>query len=418
MTVDHLDISPDAGSPPRRDGQADRGVGSDQGVARAPARVSGDERPTVLHIASGLTDGGAEAVLYRLIKDDQAHRHVVISLLDEGRYGSLIRAAGADVYAMRFPRRRPSPIKFLRLVRQIRSIRPDLVQTWMYHGDLIGGLAAKLAGVRRIVWGLHHTTLDAEGSSRSTRYIARLNAALSRYVPSRIISCSNSGTAIHQTLGYAPDRFTVVTNGIDADEYRPDPALRARVRQEFDVPDGHLLLGCVGRYAPQKDHENFLRALAILSTEGRAFAALLVGRGTDPGNQRLVDRIDDLGLTNRVRLAGPRTDVPAIMNALDIHVLGSAFGEAFPNVVGEAMACGTPCVATDLGDCRVIIDGLGSVCPPRDSPALAEAIERLSKRLQAEPDLGTRCRRRIIERFSISAMREQYANVWLESGRT
>lgn len=328
----------------------------------------------VAHIITGLNDGGAEAVLYRLCTHDEQDRHTVVSLMDEGKYGPVLRKAGIDVHCLHLPRGRLRPAAPWRLWRLLRALDPDVVQTWMYHADLIGGLAARLAGQRAIVWGIHHTTLEPGKSSRATIAIAHVLARLSRRVPCRIAVCAQRAVAVHGELGYDTGRMVVIPNGYDLARFAPDAAARARLRAQWQVPEGVPLLGMVGRFDPLKDHANLIRALGLLKGRGIDVACVLVGTGVDAGNTALRQQIEDAGLSAQVRLLGRRDDVPAVMNALDLHVLPSA-GEAFPNVLAEAMACGTPCVTTDVGDAALIVGDTGWVVPPRNPGALAAALE-------------------------------------------
>jgi glycosyltransferase involved in cell wall biosynthesis len=371
----------------------------------------------VAHIITGLADGGAEAVLYRLCTHDEQDRHTVVSLMDEGKYGPVLRKAGIDVHCLHLPRGRLRPAAPWRLWRLLRALDPDVVQTWMYHADLIGGLAARLAGQRAIVWGIRHTTLEPGKSRRATIWVARLDARLSRWVPAAIVCCAAQARDVHVRLGYAAEKFVIIPNGYDVGRFRPDAAARARLRAEWGVPDGVPLLGMVARFDPQKDHANLLAACARLQASGADFAAVLVGTGCDAGNAALVQQLAAAGLTQRVRLLGRRDDVPAVMAALDVHVL-SSLGEAFPNVLAEAMACGTPCVTTDVGDAAQIVGETGWVVPPRNPGALAAALEQALQVRQDGPawaDRRQRARARVESEFGIDDMVTRYRALWEEA---
>ena len=195
----------------------------------------------ILHIITGLGDGGAEAVLYRLCTHDTTQRHLVISLTTSGKYGPLLEAKGISVISIGMQRGNVTPSGFWRLWRlwrlwrQIRRVRPDVVQTWMYHADLLGGIAAKLAGVRRIVWGIHHTTLVAGESSRSAIMAMQLCARLSRVIPNQILCCAEESLRVHAEKGYDRDRMRVVPNGYDVSIFRPDQILRFQFRKELGL---------------------------------------------------------------------------------------------------------------------------------------------------------------------------------------
>lgn len=368
----------------------------------------------IFHVITGLDDGGAEAVLHRLCVHDKTCSHAVVSLMDDGKYGPLLRQAGVSVHCLNMPRGQIRPLALLRLWRLLRQQRPDVVQTWMYHADLVGGVIARLAGMRNVVWGIHHTTLEPGKSSRSTIWIARLLARLSYVVPSCIAACAEKAVAVHGAMGYDISRMVVIPNGYNLEEYAPDASARMRLRSEWQVADDLPVLGMVGRFDPQKDHANLLQALAILQRRESNFRCVLVGNGLTAENRVLVRQIKQVGLQKQLRLLGRRNDIPAVMNALDVHVLSSS-GEAFPNVLAEAMACGTPCVTTDVGDAAIIVGDAGWVVPPCNHQALAESIwaalltYKDSVRWSAYQSAS---RQRVVDNFDIEKMLLSYHAVW------
>ena len=369
----------------------------------------------ILHVITCLDDGGAEASLYRLCSHDGENRHVVVSLMDGGKYGPLLRAAGVDVHCLGMPRGQVTVRGLWRLWRLLHAERPTVVQTWMYHADLVGGVLARLAGVRAVCWGIRHSNLESGKSRRATIWVARLDAVLSRWVPAAIVCCAAQARDVHVRLGYAAEKFVIIPNGYDVGRFRPDAAARARLRAEWGVPDAVPLLGMVARFDPQKDHANLLAACAHLHASGTDFAAVLVGTGCDAGNVALARQLAAAGLTQQMRLLGRRDDVPAVMAALDVHVL-SSLGEAFPNVLAEAMACGTPCVTTNVGDAAQIVGETGWAVPPRDAAALAEGIAAALEEWRERPDEWAvrRCaaRERVAEHFGIERMVTAYRAVW------
>jgi glycosyltransferase involved in cell wall biosynthesis len=377
-----------------------------------------DQLINIFHIITSLNDGGAEAVLFRLITHDTKNQHMVVSLTTEGKYGPALRDRGVPVVALEMPRGRLTWSGVRKLWFTLRQARPDVVQTWMYHADLVGGIVARAAGIP-VVWGIHNTTLEPGRSSRRTIWVARVCAWLSRWVPNRIVVCSQAAQAVHATLGYNAARMVVIANGFDLDCFRPDGEARDRLRVEWGVSDDAPLLGMVARWDPYKDHANFIEALGLLAAQGQRFMAILVGTGMTPENLELMQRIFKAGLTERVRLLGARTDVPAVMSALDVHVLSSS-AESFGNVRAEAMACGTPCVTTEVGDAAQIVGDTGWVVPPGNPQALAEALEAAFRawrdrsvwRVRQE-----RCRQRIANKFGIDTMVARYRSVWESSRR-
>lgn len=378
--------------------------------------MTSDRRPHVLHVITGLGDGGAEAVLFRLVRSDTENTHHVISLSDRGKYASLLEEVGASVEALGMQAGRPSVVHFVKLIRMIRNQNPDIVQTWMYHADFFGGVAARIAGVNNVYWGLHNGVLDRKTSKRSTIFISRINAFLSRFVPRKIISCSGAAADVHEALGYRRKKMVVVPNGYDLSEYLIDENLRKATRVSLEITGDETLLGMVARFDPQKDHATLLEALSVLSAQGVDFRCLLVGAGLTGDNSDLVEKIFRLGLQDKVLLLGQRNDIPSIMNALDVHILSSNSGEAFPNVLCESMACGTPCVTTNVGDAGFIVGATGWVVPPGVPQALAAALYDACIELTGEGRRFERrkleARDRILKYFSIERMVRRYQDVW------
>lgn len=371
----------------------------------------------LLHIITGLNNGGAEAVLLRLVATDQSkgNDHNVVSLMDRGIYAVRLEQAGATVHTLNFPRGRVTAAGLVQLFRLIREIRPDVVQTWMYHSDLIGGVVALLAGVRSIAWGIRHANLDPAHNSRATLRIVRLCALLSGWVPRKIVSCSAQAARVHQAVGYRADKFIHIPNGYNLQRLQPDAASRSALRAELGIAHNAFVLGMVARFDVQKDHRNLVQALGLLKRRGVPFTCLLVGVGMDEANGELRGWLDAAGVAGHVKLLGPRSDVPAVMNALDVHVL-SSLGEAFPNVLAEAMACGTPCVTTDVGDAAVIVADHGWVVAPQDSVALAEGLIQAHDSFTADGAAWqarqAACRAHIMANFELELMCERYRQAW------
>jgi glycosyltransferase involved in cell wall biosynthesis len=369
----------------------------------------------ITHIITGLYTGGAEIMLLRLLEhtDRTQFEPEVIALTGAGPVAEKIRALGVPVRIMGMRRGIPDPAGMLRLANILRRSRPDVVQTWLYHADLIGGLAARLEGIRAIAWGIHNTDLDPTRSKRTTIATARFCARLSRTVPRQIVCVAESGKAVHAALGYDVSRFVLIPNGFDTERFRPDPSARAAVRAEFGIPTETPLLGLLARFDPQKDHENFVAAAAILAALGSPAHFLLAGGEVTPENRDLTAWIAATGLQERFHLLGPRDDVPRLLAALDVCALSSRFGEAFPLVIGEAMACGVPCAATDVGDSRVLIGDTGRIVPPADPEALARACHELLTLSHTERDaLSAAARARITANYEIGAIAGKYAALY------
>ena len=207
----------------------------------------------IVHIIVGLDQGGAESVLLRLVTIRSEFEHSVISMMDDGAYGGRLRAAGIDVHNLRMPRGRLTLQGLWRLFRLLRQLKPHVVQTWMYHADLVGGIIARLAGCKRVVWGIRHS--DTADLTCATRAVLRLNAKLSRHVPSAIVSCSERAEKLHTNLGYDVSKFRIIPNGYDLTRFAPDEESRKRLRSEWRIEDNDVF-GLVARWHPQKDHSS------------------------------------------------------------------------------------------------------------------------------------------------------------------
>ncbi len=354
-------------------------------------------------------------MLYKLLAHgvpsvDQAN---VVSLTDVGTVGERIRELGVSVTALGMRRGRPDPRALWRLAALLRRVRPDLVQTWMYHADLVGGVAAKLAGRLPVAWGIRQSNLHPAHSERTTIWTARACALLSRWVPDRIVSCSTAARTIHEALGYDRNKIEVIPNGFDTEVFRPSTEARGRVRAELKIAEGTPVVGIVARFDPQKDHRTFIRAAGRLRRRLGRVDFILCGGGVDESNATLRDWMDQEAIGDCCHVLGERADVPQLLAAMDVAVLCSAYGEGFPNAVGEAMACGVPCVCTDVGDAAAIVGDTGAIVSPGDADALADAVRRLlAESGEARTARSAGARGRIIDGYCIEDIVAQYRNFY------
>ena len=367
----------------------------------------------ILNIITGLNNGGAEAVLYRLCVHDSNYKHIVISLMNEGKYGSLLKDAGVVVHSLNMPAGRVTLSGLYKLFKLIRKFKPNIVQTWMYHADLIGGVIARLAGIKNVFWNIRHTTLEPGKSKRATFFIAKLCAKLSKRVPKKIVCCAEKAVEVHGSIGYDTSKITVISNGFDLSKLCVIPNSQAQLKKELG--DVFPLIGMVGRFDLQKDHFGLLEAFTIVKKTGISHKLVLVGLEINTSNIALIEKIQLLGLKDEVLLLDQRNDIPTIMNSLDLHVLSSS-SEGFPNVLAEAMACNTPCVTTDVGDAALIVGDTGWVVPPKNPQALADAILIALNEQKVDPitwaNRKVACRKRIVDNFNIQTMVKRYHRLW------
>jgi glycosyltransferase involved in cell wall biosynthesis len=296
----------------------------------------------------------------------------------------------------------------------LRESQPQVVQTWMYHANLIGGIAALLAGHLPVVWGIHHANLDPRQNKRHTIWTAKLCARLSDAIPNRIVCCSETSRQVHADLGYAPRKMIVIPNGFDLSQFRPHPQARTSLRRELGIPEEAPLVGMAARFHPLKGHRNFVESAALLHAVCPDVHFVLCGRDVDRKNAELTDWIHKAGagLGDVCHLLGVREDMPRFFAAIDIATSPSV-SEAFPIAIGEAMACGTPCVVTNVGDSAALVGDTGRVVPAGNPNPLAEAWrELLTSGPAVREQLGALARTRVEQHFSLGSVVERYQETY------
>jgi glycosyltransferase involved in cell wall biosynthesis len=368
----------------------------------------------IMHVITTLGSAGAETMLCRIASgmDGKRFENEIVSLTCVLDLAESMQAIGVRVRTLGMKKNAPNPLLVMRLARWIRESKPDVIHTWMYHANLVGALAARLAGDVPVVWGIHHSVLDPRIDKRRTMFVSRACAFLSRKIPHRIVCCSEASLRIHKSLGYPDEKLEVVPNGFDLEEIKPDPVARASVREELSIPPDALVIGIAARFHPYKDHHNFIRAAARLRKQMTGIHFLLCGRDITWQNSQLTHWIEAAGIRDRCQLLGARRDMSRLFAAMDIATTAS-LSEAFPVAIGEAMACETPCVVTDVGDSALIVGETGMVVAPSNPDALAEAWWKL---IQAGPEvrrrLGMAARRRVQRHFALPIIVERYQAIY------
>ena len=350
-------------------------------------------------------------MLKRLIeshKEDQSYQHSVISLTDMGAVGKQLQAIGVDIKTLQMRSALDVARVLWQLVRMIRETRPCIVQTWMYHADLLGGLAARIAGIRHIIWGIRATDISV-GNSPVTKIIRRVCAGLSYWLPDTIVCVAYASQKAHIALGYDSSRIVVIQNGFNLDDMLVTIDKSQQLKQECGFKDQEIVIGSLGRFNADKDHLSFIRAAGVLARRHKNLRFLMVGRGLDSTNIELMRWIFETGFAERFVLLGERTDVPVCLSVMGIFCLHSRT-EGFPNVLGEAMAMALPCVATDVGDAALLIaDTGGRVVPKQDSFALEAGLdELLMLTTQQRISLGKKAKQRIRDEFSMMLTRKRF----------
>ena len=369
--------------------------------------ASPSNAPIVTHVITGLNVGGAERALSALLTGGLQGRvsNRVISLMDEGHYGPVLREAGIDVSCLGMKRGLPTPAVFGRLRRALRAAPQDIIQGWMYHGNLAASVGARLSSGRPAVsWNVRTSMDDPSLLGRSTRLIVGLGGRMSGGVDAIVYNSARSRRQ-HYDLGYSATRDLVIPNGFDLDLWCHGASARARARTELGLSENAIVAGFVGRGAPVKDVPTLLRAFAQVRASLPIVTLVCVGR--DVEGQRPADVP-----TDGVLFLGQRADVAQLMPAFDVLCLSSRV-ESFPNVVGEAMACGIPCVTTDVGDAADIVGDTGWIVPPGAPSDFARSLEAaLREPAEMRIKRGQAARDRIQAHYSLPAIVERYAELY------
>jgi glycosyltransferase involved in cell wall biosynthesis len=364
----------------------------------------------ILHVISGLRTGGAEMMLLKLIASSPCEfEHRVISLADGGPIRDRIRDLGIPVVEVGLERGLLRLLKMPQILRAAAKWRPNVIQGWMYHGSLFASLIALTSGrLSLLAWNIRQTLYSLRDEKMMTRLVIMACAAVSR-MPRLIIYNTVVGRSQHAALGFDDRRGIVIANGFETGTFTPDSVQRFATRASLQIPQDATVIGIVARYHPMKDHATFLRACSLAAPAIENCRFIVVGKGCDSENEALVKLAKRVGIESQLFLLGERDDLHKIYPALDVFCLTSAWGEGFPNAVGEAMSCGLPCVVTDVGDCGYVVGGHGVVVPPRRPDLIASAIVRLTGVLEFEREqAATAARRRIQEQFKIESIADAY----------
>jgi glycosyltransferase involved in cell wall biosynthesis len=367
----------------------------------------------IVHLITELNTGGAEQMLYKLVTrtDRNAFAPLVVSMTDRGPVGEKLANEGIPLLELGMRLGRPTPVGLLKLYRLLRKHDPDVLQTWLYHADLLGLIAGKAAATKRIVWGIRCSDMDLRNYSPLTGLTVWSNARLSS-LPDAILLNSEKGKQIHEKRGFSTQKMTVIPNGFDIDHFRPDETARDWLLGQLGLPRQVMLVGFVARFDPMKDHETFFRAASTLTAKEDSVHFILAGDGMVTSNAQIAVLLNSK-LREKVHLLGRRDDIPRLLAALDIATSASAYGEGFSNAIGEAMACGVPCAVTDVGDAGQIVGDTGMVVPPGSPELLAEAWQRLVGMGREERKwLGERARARVVEKYEIGGVVRRFEDFY------
>jgi glycosyltransferase involved in cell wall biosynthesis len=369
-----------------------------------------------MHIIIGLNVGGAELMLKRLVAshiDSEEYNHTVVSLGSVGPVGRQLQELGIEVIALQMNSFFHLPRVFIYLFRLIRNRRPDVVQTWMYHADLIGGCIARLAGCNKVIWNIRNTDLFyGKGVSKVTFVIMKLCAFLSRIIPSVIICVAQKAKLTHFNSGYFLNKMIVIPNGFDIKIFKPNLFASREIRQSLQISKDALVVGSIGRFNEYKDHYTFILAAKKVAEMHENTVFMLAGREVDSNNTDLMHWIEVSGNSENFVLLGEREDVPDILASMDIFCLHSK-SEGFPNALGEAMSVGLPSVVTDVGDASILLGESGLIVAAQNVDDLTQGLLSMIKfSTEKRALLGDGARKRIHDKYSMDCIVSKYESLY------
>lgn len=365
-------------------------------------------------VITNLETDGAQMMLHKLVSniDRSAFIPEIISLTDFVPLAEKFREMDVPVRTLGMSRGIPDPRGIFRLAEVFRPLRPHLVQTWMYHSDLIGGLAAKMVGDIPVIWNIRHSNLGPRSSKKMTRITAKICAGLSSTLPKKIICCAEKAKQVHVDLGYDSSRIHVIPNGFDMEVFKPNQEARQKICMELSIPLRSTIIGLIARFHPEKDHQTFVQAAALLSAKTPNVHFILCGDRITWENRELRAWIEAAEMRKAFHLLGQRSDIPRLSASFDI-ASSSSISEGFSNTIGEAMACGVPCVVTDVGDSALIVGDTGETVPSRNPEDLSNAWTKLiNMGEEGRRNLGYSARQRIFKLFSLNAIVNQYEDLY------
>jgi len=371
----------------------------------------------IIHIVTGLSTGGAEMMLYKLLSvtDRNFFNPTVISLTDCGPIGLRIKGLEIPVYSVGIKKDLSMPIALCRFIKLLNKLQPNLIQGWMYHANLATSLASWFIPYNiPVLWNIRHTPYKLKDEKKLTAFLIRLNAILSSR-PTMILYNSRVSAHRHELLGFSNKYQEVIPNGFDCNYFKPSKDARLKLRNYLGLNEKTFLIGLIARYHPMKDHITFIQAARRLVAQYPDVHFILAGRGVDEANSILTKIIQEVNLMRNIHLLGECSNMPEIIAALDISTNTSSWGESFPNVVGESMACGVPCVVTDIGDSASIVGDTGIVIPTKNIDELVKAWIKLIKiGSEGRKHLGQKARKRIMNNFSLSKVIKDYEKTYRE----
>lgn len=370
----------------------------------------------VLHIITGLNVGGAENMLCKLLESsgDGDSDAAVLSLMTPGPLAARLRAIDVPIYTLGMKSRLPGPVSIVRLARIVNLTMPDVLHGWMYHGNLAASAARSIVSSQPpLIWNVRHSLADPARETGRTRALLKASVAISK-TPSAIVYNSAKAAEEHGNHGFSNGREIVIPNGFDFDAYRPNIKARKRLCSEFGIDANATIVGMVARLHPMKAHSVLVNAVAMARARGANLHLVMIGEGLNSPPPELAQAISGQLPAQSVTLLPARSDIADIMPGFDMLAVPSRWGEGFPNVIGEALACEVPVIATDVGDSARIVGDSGLIVEPGDEAGFADALVKMVELgPHGRAPLGSAGRERARQLYSLSGIAAQYERLYM-----
>ena len=366
----------------------------------------------IIHIITSLSEGGAQSLLNQFIKADCKNKHIVIPLLNNGRYINIIRERGIKVIPLSFN----SFHNFIKSIIQIKIIlkkeSPDLIHSWLYHANLVSSFLFLFNPKLKVVWSIHNFSVSLKSISFKTLIIVLLNSFFSYFIPKKIIFASNAAINSHLKIKFDFRKIVLIKNGIDTEIYKPSK-YKKDLKSEIGIK-GKTIFAMIARFDKAKDHINLFEALRLLKLNNENWFLLLIGENMDQKNKEIISLINKAGIKELTQCLGIRKDICYILNGIDFLVL-SSLSEDQPMILIEAMSCGKLCISTDVGSSSIIIDQFGWIVPKSNPKELFKCLLKVMKKDQYQLQLlSKQARKHIKDNFSINNMIEDYNSLYLK----
>lgn len=374
------------------------------------------EKLKIVHLITGLGSGGAEHMLFKLVTnmDSTKFTNIVVSLSDKGFWGDRITGAGIQLHCLGLKNFQNMPLAILKLLKLIDKLKPDILQTWLYHADFFGTLAGYIVDIPITIWNIRCSRLDSANYSFTSGILPRLLSKISKR-PNQIIANSQVGLNDHRQAGYEPQNWQLIPNGFDVDIYIPSVENNNELRKKLAISSEDIVIGFVARNDYKKGHEFFFRNISQMQFDFSQIHILIIGRGFKDESLQFMDIIQNSKVNiENIHFLGEQGELYKLYPAFDFLVLPSLYGEGFPNVLGEAMSCAVPCIASDSGESKKIIGETGFVFEAGNNDEFKKVFKSMVEKTKLERNvLGKQARKRILDLYSIDAIVKKYEENYL-----